>query len=165
MQYPWFYIGWGLNYFREDFYSRTHTPKIEYTETQYNQFLRTYTDSLNASFVEVNTINRDLVATKVKESYKKMADRLGLIKPASNLHAPINEEINISETAGGQKTVYLRFFWRDIFSWYWMVDDIELAQPYEHAIAPIMTRVRRNIDTFLIRIIQTNLLVNRKPIL
>ncbi len=85
--YAWFYIGWGLNYFREDFYSRTHTPKIEYTETQYNQFLRTYTDSLNASFVEVNTINRDLVATKVKESYKKMADRLGLIKPASNLHA------------------------------------------------------------------------------
>lgn len=57
------------------------------------------------------------------------------IPAATLLHAPINEEINISETAGGQKTVYLRFFWRDIFSWYWMVDDIELAQPYEHDLA------------------------------
>lgn len=56
--------------------------------------------------------------------------------PATTLlHAPINEEINISEVAANQKTVYLRFFWRDIFSWYWMVDDIELTQPFDYDLA------------------------------
>lgn len=56
--------------------------------------------------------------------------------PAATLaHTPVNEEINITEVAANQKTVYLRFFWRDIFSWYWMVDDIELTQPYDHDLA------------------------------
>jgi glycoside hydrolase family alpha-glucosidase len=57
------------------------------------------------------------------------------IPAATLLHAPINEEINISEVAANQKTVYLRFFWRDIFSWYWMVDDIELTQPFDYDLA------------------------------
>jgi hypothetical protein len=41
----------------------------------------------------------------------------------------------INEVAANQKTVYLRFFWRDIFSWYWMVDDIELTEPFAHDLA------------------------------
>ena len=57
------------------------------------------------------------------------------IPAATLLHAPVKEEINISSVAGNQKTVYLRFFWRDIFSWYWMVDDIELTEPYAHDLA------------------------------
>lgn len=57
------------------------------------------------------------------------------ILAATQLHAPVNEEINISEVAANQKTVYLRFFWRDIFSWYWMVDDIELTEPFAHDLA------------------------------
>lgn len=57
------------------------------------------------------------------------------IPAATQLHAPVNEEINISEVAANQKTVYLRFFWRDIFSWYWMVDDIELTEPFAHDLA------------------------------
>lgn len=57
------------------------------------------------------------------------------IPAATLVHTPVNEEINITEVAANQKTVYLRFFWRDIFSWYWMVDDIELTQPYDHDLA------------------------------
>ncbi|RHJ83253.1 TIM-barrel domain-containing protein [Parabacteroides sp. AM08-6] len=57
------------------------------------------------------------------------------IPAATLLHAPVNEEINISNVAANQKNVYLRFFWRDIFSWYWMVDDIELTQPYDYDLA------------------------------
>lgn len=57
------------------------------------------------------------------------------IPAATQLHTPVKQEINISEVAAGQKTVYLRFFWRDIFSWYWMIDDIELTEPYAHDLA------------------------------
>lgn len=54
---------------------------------------------------------------------------------ATNMHQPINEEINISEVAADQPAVYIRFFWKGMFSWYWMVDDIELTEPYTHDVA------------------------------
>jgi len=57
------------------------------------------------------------------------------IPAATLLHSPVTEEINISAVAGGQKTVYIRFFWRDMFSWYWMIDDIELVTPFAHDLA------------------------------
>lgn len=56
--------------------------------------------------------------------------------PAStSVHTPIKEEINITEIAANQKTVYLRFSWRGIFSWFWMVDDIQLCEPLKKDIA------------------------------
>ena len=44
---------------------------------------------------------------------------------------PMNVELNITKYAGGQKTVYLRFYWKGIYAWYWMVDDIELQEALE----------------------------------
>jgi len=41
---------------------------------------------------------------------------------------PMNIELNISSVAAMQKNVYLRFYWRGLYSWYWMVDDIELSE-------------------------------------
>ncbi len=41
---------------------------------------------------------------------------------------PMKMELNITETAAFQKTVYLRFFWKGIYAWYWMVDDLELSE-------------------------------------
>lgn len=54
---------------------------------------------------------------------------------ATNMHEPISEEINITEVAANQPAVYIRFFWKGMFSWYWMVDDIELTEPYAHDVA------------------------------
>ncbi|MFZ4569521.1 MAG: TIM-barrel domain-containing protein [Bacteroidales bacterium] len=41
---------------------------------------------------------------------------------------PMEVELNITATAAFQKTVYLRFYWKGIYMWYWMVDDIELSE-------------------------------------
>lgn len=54
---------------------------------------------------------------------------------ATSVHTPVREELNITEVAGNQATVYLRFAWRGIFSWFWMVDDIELCEPLKHDVA------------------------------
>lgn len=54
---------------------------------------------------------------------------------ATNMHQPLTEEINISDIAANQPKVYLRFFWKGMFSWYWMIDDIELAEPYANDVA------------------------------
>lgn len=48
-----------------------------------------------------------------------------------DMFTPINQELNITKTAAGQAKVYLRFYWKGYYSWYWMIDDIELAEAYK----------------------------------
>jgi len=45
---------------------------------------------------------------------------------------PAGVELNITGTAAFQKTVYLRFYWKGIYMWYWMVDDIELSEALDN---------------------------------
>lgn len=65
----------------------------------------------------------------------KEYDMLRQHPAAANMHEPVREEINISEIAAGQPEVRVRFFWKGMFSWYWMVDDIELAEPFARDLA------------------------------
>ena len=44
---------------------------------------------------------------------------------------PMDVELNITRTAAMQKTVFLRFYWKGYFNWYWMVDDIELTEAFD----------------------------------
>lgn len=48
---------------------------------------------------------------------------------------PLHTEINISAIAANQPEVYIRFHWRGIFAWYWMVDDIELSEAPDRELA------------------------------
>ncbi|MEI6681093.1 MAG: TIM-barrel domain-containing protein [Bacteroidota bacterium] len=45
---------------------------------------------------------------------------------------PMAVELNITANAAFQKTVWLRFYWRGIYAWYWMVDDLELSEALDH---------------------------------
>jgi alpha-glucosidase len=49
-------------------------------------------------------------------------------KEATDMLVPLTEEINISKWAAKAPKVYLRFYWKGLQAWYWMVDDIELAE-------------------------------------
>lgn len=48
---------------------------------------------------------------------------------------PMNVELNITSVAAFQPKVYLRFQWRGIYAWYWMVDDIELSEALDMDVA------------------------------
>jgi alpha-glucosidase len=48
---------------------------------------------------------------------------------------PMNVELNITSVAAFQPKVYLRFQWRGIFAWYWMVDDLELSEALDNDLA------------------------------
>jgi alpha-glucosidase len=52
------------------------------------------------------------------------------IAPATDMFNPITQELNISKIAANQEKVYVRFYWKGYYSWYWMIDDIELTQSY-----------------------------------
>jgi len=49
-------------------------------------------------------------------------------KANTDMLLPFKEEINISKWAANQPKVFLRFYWKGMQAWYWMVDDIELYE-------------------------------------
>lgn len=57
------------------------------------------------------------------------------IAPATDMFTPINEELNISKVAANHDKVYIRFYWKGYYSWYWMIDDIELSQAHDKDLA------------------------------
>lgn len=83
--YVWFYMAWGMNYFRPDFYSRTEVPYAAYSEDSFRSFLSAYTDSLNASFVPFEKVDEAVVAAEVRKGYQEIAGRFGLVNPAGYL--------------------------------------------------------------------------------
>lgn len=66
------------------------------------------------------------------------------IEPATDMFNPINEELNISKVAANQEKVYIRFYWKGYYSWYWMIDDIELTQAYGKDLS--ITRITSNTE-------------------
>ncbi|WP_428329411.1 TIM-barrel domain-containing protein [Mucilaginibacter sp.] len=64
------------------------------------------------------------------------------IPQATDMFNPIAQELNISKIAANQPKVYLRFYWKGYYSWYWMIDDIELAEGFQKDIAA--TRITSN---------------------
>ncbi|MCD6346943.1 MAG: DUF5110 domain-containing protein [Bacteroidales bacterium] len=53
------------------------------------------------------------------------------IRSGNDCPNPMDVELNITRTAAMQKTVYLRFYWKNMCHWYWMVDDISLSESYD----------------------------------
>jgi alpha-glucosidase len=53
------------------------------------------------------------------------------IGPGDDCPNPMDVELNITRIAAGEKTVYLRFFWKGYYQWYWMVDDISLSEAFD----------------------------------
>jgi alpha-glucosidase (family GH31 glycosyl hydrolase) len=66
------------------------------------------------------------------------------VAPATDMFDPINEELNISKVAANQPKVYIRFYWKGYYSWYWMIDDVELSEAYPTDIS--LTRVTSNTE-------------------
>ncbi len=72
-------------------------------------------------FVGVSTNGRDWTEYDVR-------NEIGSGEDCPN---PMDVELNVTRTAAGQKTVYLRFFWKGYYQWYWMVDDISLSEAFD----------------------------------
>ncbi len=79
--YVWFYMAWGLNYFRQDFYVRTSIEKVNYTPEVFRSFLKTYIDGLNASYVSNAPIDKKEVAKEIYEKYSRIHSCFGLASP------------------------------------------------------------------------------------
>ena len=79
--YVWFYLAWGLNYSQPNFYQRTKIPYTAYTPENFRNFVDDYVDKLNGSYVDVTTINKDLIRRETVRGYNQISDTLGVHHP------------------------------------------------------------------------------------
>lgn len=86
----WFYLGWGLNYYRDSFFTRLHPdnsqPAAKPSKADFQAFLTDYTDSLNANYTVVQTINKDSIVAHIKSLYHNIPTSFGLTKPVDYQH-------------------------------------------------------------------------------
>ncbi len=81
--YVWFYLGWGLNYYRHHIYTRLQTPPVAYEEQHFKDFLKDYTEKLNATYQPQTKIEGRVLRGHVGTFYAKLPAVYGLSKPRS----------------------------------------------------------------------------------
>ena len=84
--YVWFYMAWGLTYYRDNFFIRNHLHPLPYSKEAFCCFLDTYTDSLNRSYRPFSEkLPEDLLSKEVKKAYAALPESAGLCKPSDFL--------------------------------------------------------------------------------
>lgn len=81
--YVWFYIGWGINYYRESFFKRMEVKPAKYDEQVFTDFLYKYTDSVNKYYCEFDDIDKACIHNDIKSIYHRLKPVYGLSVPYS----------------------------------------------------------------------------------
>lgn len=110
--YVWFYWGWGMNYYRFNFFQRAEVHPVAYDEVCFQQFLAAYTDSLKITFemyekeqgsssvsklaasrlllvdqgVEATGVSVARIQNQIKEVFARVPANYGLALPESYQH-------------------------------------------------------------------------------
>jgi hypothetical protein len=77
----WFYLSWGINYFRPDVYHRTALEQARFDTVEFSNFLDRYIDDINAARLQVDEIDPDKVDADIETTYREMAEELGISYP------------------------------------------------------------------------------------
>ena len=80
--YLWFYAAWGLNYFRQDFFIRSATPRVSYSAERFESFLVRYTEALNAAYLPELTMEEEAVREAVVTGYHTLPAEWGVMRPS-----------------------------------------------------------------------------------
>ena len=79
--YCFFYLAWGLNYFRPKFDQRMGWGKIKPDETVFRSFLDSIIVHTNSSYISVSASDYASIDQKIEESYRKNSKNLGINYP------------------------------------------------------------------------------------
>ena len=84
--YVWFYLSWGLNYYRYNIYTRLQTPPVAYEEQHFQDFLKEYTKCFNASYQPQTEVDSDTLRHHIGSFYANLPEIYGLTQPQSWQH-------------------------------------------------------------------------------
>jgi len=83
--YVWFYLAWGLNYFRHDFYTRARVAPVSFSIDDFQVFLDSYTEGLHEAWFPVSEIDPEIIELEAKDKYRNMPKLNGLAEPTDYL--------------------------------------------------------------------------------
>ena len=81
--YVWFYLGWGMNYYRHHIYTRMQVTPVAYEEQHFKDFLKDYTERLNATYQASTDITNEELKQHVHAFYAQLPASYGLAQPKS----------------------------------------------------------------------------------
>ena len=81
--YVWFYLGWGMNYYRHHIYTRMQVTPVAYEEQHFKDFLKDYTERLNATYQASTDIADEELKQHVHAFYAHLPVSYGLAQPKS----------------------------------------------------------------------------------
>ncbi len=83
----WFYLGWGCNYFRDNFYTRMEVVPANADKEIFLRFANDYAEKLNQSWSETCEIDQEQVVDEIKNLYARhLPPTSGLCTPKDYQH-------------------------------------------------------------------------------
>lgn len=77
----WFYLGWGCNYFRDNFYTRMEVVPANAEKETFLRFANDYAEKLNHSWSDTYEIDQEQVVDEIKKLYRHLPPTSGLCIP------------------------------------------------------------------------------------
>lgn len=81
----WLYFGWGMNYFRENIYTRGDYSRQAYDEVVFRKFISDYAENLNLSYTP-EIVDISVYEIDIKDRYSSVPKYYGLSKAKSWQH-------------------------------------------------------------------------------
>jgi flagellar basal body-associated protein FliL len=66
----WFYLSWGIAYFRKDFYNRCHVQEIKFEEESLKTFAVRFIDDANRQYVDCSNMDKEDIRREIEQSYR-----------------------------------------------------------------------------------------------
>lgn len=89
--YVWFYLSWGLNYFRENFYTRNNIQPLAFQKERFQSFLDDYVEELNHAYRSIQypekltEVRQVFMLQEAQKGYRKIASRFGMVEPTLSM--------------------------------------------------------------------------------
>lgn len=77
----WFYLAWGISYFREDFYQRTNNHESRYDAGDLLNFTTRFIADANYSYIDFDVIEKEGIRQEIESSYNTLHKSLTIDYP------------------------------------------------------------------------------------
>lgn len=84
--YVWFYLGWGISYYRYSIYERIGVEHSAYQEKRFVNYLQGYVAELNQAYTDQLDFDSEELEEEIKSFYLCVKDGYGLSSPKSYQH-------------------------------------------------------------------------------
>ena len=77
----WFYLAWGISYYRVDYYAKFSTSPVNTSIEDFSNINFRYIDSLNKYYISINQIDKKEISESIEQSYYQLHKQLKLPYP------------------------------------------------------------------------------------